>query len=323
MITPQTPHQTPHQTTPPEAPLGRPKDLPQEPSQEPLKETLPKNKWYDWYKEFDQHHSPEARQQWYSAIAQAYRWARPTYPDELVDKVVAKADLKTGSSILEIGCGPGIATQAFAARGLKMQCVEPSPAACELARQVAGNFTGSVTVTNSTFEAFDLNDRTFDAVLAATSFHWVSPAVACRKSAAALSPGGSLILLWATPPQLNPDLCEALQPIYEKYQLADKIQYHSRQQAYYQANFDEFAQMIGDSEWFARTAVELETHQSQYSIEKYVALLSTLSDYIALPDDTRKSLLDDLAERLETLQGEKSLTLTHWFAAQVAPLISL
>jgi len=313
------------QTTPPEASLETPPETLQETPQKLSNDALPKNKWYDWYKEFDQHHGPEARQQWYSAIAPAYRWARPTYPDELIDKVVAKAGLKTGSSILEMGCGPGIATQAFAARGFEMQCVEPSPAASELARQVAGSFTGNVTVTNSTFEAFDLNDRTFDAVLAATSFHWVSPAVACHKSAAALNPGGSLILLWATPPQLNPDLCEALQPIYEKYQLADKIQYHSRQQAYYQANFDEFAQMIGDSKWFARTAVELETHQSQYSIEKYVALLSTLSDYIALPDDTRKSLLDDLAERLASLQGglqgAENLTLTHWFAAQVAPLI--
>ncbi len=301
-----------------ESPAESSAESPAETLSEAREKALQQNKWYDWYKKFDQHHSPEARRQWYDAIAQAYRWARPTYPNDLVDKVVAKAGLKPGSSILEMGCGPGIATQAFAARGFEMQCVEPSPAACKLARQVTGN----VTVINSTFEDFELNDRTFDAVLAATSFHWVSPAVACRKSATALNPGGSLILLWATPPQPNSKLCDALQPIYEKYQLADKIRYQSRQQLYYQANFDEFARIVGDSDWFARTAVELETHHSQYSIERYIALLSTLSDYIALPDDVRRDLLNDLAERLKKLAGDETMTLTHWFAAQVAPLVN-
>ncbi len=303
------------ETSPETSPTTPPETL------ETLKKTSKgtENAWYAWYKEFDQHHSSEARRQWYNTAAQAYQWARPSYPDDLVDNAVVKADLKPGSSILEMGCGPGIATQSFAARGFEMHCIEPSTAACELARQV----TGSVTVTNSTFEDFELGDKRFDAVLAATSFHWIPPAVACRKSAAALKPGGSLILLWATPPQPSPTICEALQPIYEKYQLADKIQYHARQQTYYQANFDEFARIVGESDWFARTAVHIKEHHSQYSPEKYVALLSTLSDYIALPEAIRKGLLNDLAEQLSALQGGKPMHLTHWFASQVAPLAGL
>lgn len=274
--------------------------------------------WYSWYQSFDQIHSPEARRQWYSDSTQAYRWARPYYPDSLVDRVIEKAGLTSNSSVLEIGCGPGIATASFAARGLTMQSVEPSPAACELARESCMAY-GQVKIANSTFEAFDLKHQQFDAVLAATSFHWVSPEVACKKSAAALRPGGSLILLWATPPQPDKALCQYLQPVYEKYQLAERIRYQWREQDYYQTNFDHFAQIVGESGWFERTEVAIEMHQSRYSVEKYLALLTTLSDYIALDEQTRTSLLADLAARLEEKQGT-DLALVHWFGSQVAPL---
>nr|WP_228024891.1 class I SAM-dependent methyltransferase [cf. Phormidesmis sp. LEGE 11477] len=259
------------------------------------------------------------RQQWYSDSTQAYRWARPCYPDSLVDRVIEKAGLSSNSSVLEIGCGPGIATVSFAARGLTMQSVEPSPAACELAQQSCQAYP-QVTVTNSTFEAFELKNQQFDAVLAATSFHWVSPEVACQKSAAALKPGGSLILLWATPPQPDEDLCQYLQPVYEKYQLAEKIRYQWRAQDYYHTNFDHFAQIVGESGWFERTEVAIEMHQSSYSIEKYLALLTTLSDYIALDEQTRSHLLADLAAQLEKRQKGNDLALMHWFGSQVAPL---
>ncbi len=202
-----------------------------------------------------------------------------------------------------------------------MQCVEPSPAACELARQACESFD-SVTVNNATFEDFDLNNKQYDAVLAATSFHWVSPAVACKKSAAALKPGGSLILLWATPPQPDEALCQALQPIYQQYPEAAEIRYQWRQQPYYQANFEKFAKTISASEWFEPATVAIETHHSTYSIEKYLALLSTLSDYIALPAQTQKDLMAALAMRLKEEKGTEPLALTHWFAAQVSPLVA-
>ncbi|EDX85087.1 Cyclopropane-fatty-acyl-phospholipid synthase superfamily [Synechococcus sp. PCC 7335] len=277
-----------------------------------------KTSWYEWYQSFDQTHSPEARQQWYSDSTQAYRWARPSYPDSLVDQVIQKAGLSPDSSVLEIGCGPGIATASFAARGLAMQSVEPSAAACELARQACQAYP-QVAIANSTFESFDLENQQFDAVLAATSFHWVSPEVACQKSAAALKPGGSLILLWATPPQPDEELRRYLQPVYEQYQLAERIRYQWQGQDYYHTNFDHFAQIVGKSGWFERTEVAIEQHQSSYSVEKYLALLTTLSDYIALDEQTRSRLLADLSTRLKERQID-DLSLMHWFGWQVAPL---
>ena len=278
--------------------------------------------WSTWYNDFDKNYGPEERKRWYNQAAKAYRWSRPIYPDALVDDVIRRAGLTAGDSVLELGCGPGIATESFARRGLSMQCVEPSPAACELARQTCADYD-DVTVTNGTFEAFPLEGRKFDAVLAATSFHWISPAIACKKSAAALKPEGALILLWATPPQPSADLCEYLQPVYDKYPQAENIRYQWRDQAYYQTNFERLAKTVGDSDQFAHTPVNIIEQQSTYSIEKYIALLTTLSDYIALPEKTRQDLLRDLATLLASKYGREPLPLVHWYAAQVAPLVTV
>jgi len=277
--------------------------------------------WSAWYNDFDKNYSLEKRRQWYSAAAEAYSWARPHYPDSLVNLAIQKAKLKSGHAVLEIGCGPGIATQSFAEKGLVMQSIEPSLAACELARENCKAYD-TVTITNSTFEEFPLAGNQYEAVLAATSFHWVSPDVACQKSAAALKPNGSLILLWATPPQPDEELSQFLQSVYEQHQLTDKIRYQWRAQDYYQTNFEAFARLVGDSGLFAHTKVDIEKHHSIYSIQKYLALLSTLSDYIALPEERRKTLMIDLATRLESRYEKNLLPLVHWFAVQVAPLVT-
>jgi SAM-dependent methyltransferase len=277
------------------------------------------NEWHEWYTAFDETYGPEQRQSWYNQAATAYRWARPVYPAAMVAKVFAQAGLSPRSALLEIGCGPGIATAAFAEKGLSIVALEPSPAACELARKSCDR-NPKVKVLNSTFEAYALQPQTFNAVLAATSFHWISPETACQKSAAALKPGGSLILLWATPPQPSDDISEYLQPVYERYGLADMGKEQCQTEAYYHGNFEKFAATVGESGYFQATEVEIERHQTPYSIEKYLALLSTLSPYIALEETVQTDLFtalgEKLAERLETGAFEA----THWFASQVAPL---
>lgn len=275
--------------------------------------------WRTWYEKFDENYSPEIRRAWYSGAAQAYREARPRYPDAMIDDVIRMAGLAANSSVLEIGCGPGIATEAFAKRGLVMQSVEPSPAACSLARAACQAYP-QVTVTNSTFEDFPLAGQQFDAVLAATSFHWVSPEVACKKSAEALKPGGDLILLWATPPQPGVKVCDRTQPIYEQFGLADKIRYQHRDKEYYQTNFEAFAQTIGESGYFEFANVVMSEQQSRYSVDKYLALLSTLSDYIALTPEVRGALFEALSEKLRDCVDDEELAMTHWFGSQVSPV---
>ena len=60
----------------------------------------------------------------YSPAADAYNKVRPRYPKEIIDRVVELAKLSSDATILEVGCGPGNATVAFARVGFSMVCLE-------------------------------------------------------------------------------------------------------------------------------------------------------------------------------------------------------
>lgn len=295
-----------------------------------MKETEPKGPepnskedWYSWCQQFDQTYGSQQRYEWYSQVASAYRHARPRYPQSILNTVVEQAHLTASSHLLELGCGPGIATADLAPKGFNIQAVEPSLAACELARQACKAYE-KVAIAHSTFEDWPLPAQKFDAVLAATSFHWISPEIACKKSAAALKPNGSLILLWATPPQPNADILDAIQPVYEQHNLSDLGKEQHRSQTHYQQSFETFATTIGNSGWFEMTPVDFTVHHSRYSIAKYIALLSTLSSYIALDPDTRSNLFTAIAQTLANQLTDETTELetTHYFAHQVAPMKS-
>src|SRR5215467_16119687 len=84
----------------------------------------------------------------FGGVAANYDKFRPRYPDQLVDDVVA---LLPGRRVLEVGAGTGIATAAFAARGMAMTCVEPDP---EMAAVLSANLAdhADVRVDVATFE---------------------------------------------------------------------------------------------------------------------------------------------------------------------------
>ena len=71
-------------------------------------------------------HDPELKKAWYSPVAEAYQATRPSYPSDLIDKAIKAAKLSSSSRILELGCGPGTATVAFAQLGCPMVCLEPN-----------------------------------------------------------------------------------------------------------------------------------------------------------------------------------------------------
>ena len=62
----------------------------------------------------------------FSAQADAYARARPTYPVELIDRLVAHVGVKLGDAVADLGAGTGIFTELLAARGFKVTAVEPN-----------------------------------------------------------------------------------------------------------------------------------------------------------------------------------------------------
>jgi SAM-dependent methyltransferase len=115
-----------------------------------------------------------------------YDRARPPYPDALVAAVVGVGPAGPARDVLDVGCGTGIAARQLRAAGSTVLGVEPDARMAAFARE------RGVPVEVATFETWEPAGRTFDAVVAAQSWHWVDPAVGAAKAASVLRPGGRL-----------------------------------------------------------------------------------------------------------------------------------
>ncbi|MEM7726422.1 MAG: methyltransferase domain-containing protein [Cyanobacteria bacterium P01_A01_bin.45] len=238
---------------------------------------------------------------WYSSVAEAYDKNRPRYPQGLIHRVVEIAQLPASATILELGCGPGIATVEFAKLGFSVICLEPSREACELARQNCSQYK-NVQIHNITFEEWEQQGEKFDAVLAASSFHWVSGEIRCMKSADVLKDNGSLVLLWNKEPQPNYEIYQHLSKVYQ--QIAPQlVRYEDR--VMQEKVIREFGESIIDPSYFTDIVYGQQFCSVDYTIDDYLGLLSTLSPYIALETEYRNRLFSGLREVLLTQCGDR------------------
>jgi SAM-dependent methyltransferase len=135
-----------------------------------------------------------------------YDRARPSYPEALVERIVAASP---GRAVLDVGCGTGIVGRQLQAAGCTVLGVEPDARMADWARG------RGLEVEVSTFEEWDPAGRRFDAVVAGMAWHWVDPVAGAAKAAQALRPGGRLALFWYVfqPPS---DLADAFSDVYER-----------------------------------------------------------------------------------------------------------
>ncbi|MEH2111079.1 class I SAM-dependent methyltransferase [Nostoc sp.] len=237
----------------------------------------------------------EQRKNWYSPAAEAYNQARPRYPQDLIHQVVELAQLSTDSKILEVGCGPGTATIGIAQLGCSIICLEPNPDFFRLAQHNCQPYF-NVEIQNISFEEWELKPLEFDAVLAASSFHWISPKVGYPKAANTLKENGYLILLWN----------KELQPSYEVYQsLSQVYQVHAPSLDRYEDQktqeyiLRQLGNMAIDSRQFKNLISGQFISEVTYTVDEYLTLLNTYSPYIKLDSYNKESLFLGLRRCIE------------------------
>jgi SAM-dependent methyltransferase len=168
--------------------------------------------------------------------AERYDRARPAYPDELVDRIVAGSP---GPDVLDVGTGTGIAARQFQAAGCTVLGVEPDARMAEFARR------SGVEVEVATFEDWAPAGRSFDAVIAGTVWHWVDPVAGVAKAARVLRPGGRLAL-FGHAFQVPPAVAEALSTV----DLPFKVPATQNMLDGYQQMYATFADRIRDADGF-------------------------------------------------------------------------
>jgi SAM-dependent methyltransferase len=151
----------------------------------------------------------------FGEVAEAYDRARPGYPPELVEDVAFAAALGAGDRVLEVGCGTGKATVQFAARGLRMLCLEPSTGMAAVATRDCEPFP-RVTVKTTSFEEWPVERGAFRLLISAQAWHWLSPDVRLPKAHGALTAGGVLAVFWNTVEWRDEEMRAAFDRLYER-----------------------------------------------------------------------------------------------------------
>jgi SAM-dependent methyltransferase len=136
---------------------------------------------------------PDARER-FSATADDYVRHRPGYPAALVDWVIETAGLAPGAAVADLGCGTGISTRLFAARGLAVVGIDPNEAMLAHARREGG----PARYARGEAAASGLAAGSVDLVISGQAFHWFELGPTFREIARILRPGGRCAAFWNT-----------------------------------------------------------------------------------------------------------------------------
>ncbi len=219
-----------------------------------------------------------------------YETARPGYPDELFDMLVQSCALGPRCRVLEIGPGPGQATMELLGRGASVVAVEPG---ADMVAQLRERVTGRpCQVIQADFEDATVTGS-FDLAVAATSFHWVDPAVGISRLAALVAPAGWLALWWNVFRDVGPNdaaFAERLRPISQRFETAERMD-----SIIYAQDEPQRRAEIEAGGHFAVERIETFEWPMRHDGASLRGLFASFSDWSTLPEPDRSMALDDIA----------------------------
>lgn len=240
--------------------------------------------------------------------AQRYDQARPGYPDALVSRIVPGSpgpDVLDVRHVLDVGCGTGIAARQFQSTGCTVLGVEPDARMADFAR------ARGLQVEVTSFEDWQPAGRTFDAVVAAQSWHWVDPVAGAAKAARVLRPGGQLTIFGHAyePP------AEVAEPFAAAYRRAVPDsplsgQPARRPLALYQAAYVKIADKIRETGQFHDPEQWRFDWEQSYTREQWLDLLPTTGGLTQLRPDQLAGILDAVGDAIDSLGGRFTMNYT-------------
>jgi SAM-dependent methyltransferase len=257
----------------------------------------------------------------FDAAAQLYDDFRPGYPEQVVDVVLAYAQLQEGARALEIGAGTGQATAQFAWRGIPVHAVEPGAAMADVIRDKFDGTDLDVTVETADLEGAQLAPDSFELAFASTSWHWLTPGVRWTIVSETLKPGGTFAAFWNIPHWRRTTLCPELDVVYQ-HSGADLTQLGPMATAEVEhgALMNEFFNDAPNREAFTDFRGGQFEWSETYTADDYVSLLGTYGDHLTLEDDVRERLFAGITAVIEAAGGTIELPYTtHVLITRAVP----
>ena len=232
----------------------------------------------------------------FGADAGRYDRARPGYPVDLVERIVAASP---GRDLLDVGCGTGISARLFQAAGCTVLGVDPDPRMAELARQ------GGTAVEVAKFEDWDPAARAFDTVVAAQAWHWVDPVAGAAKAAAALRPGGRLAVFWNAfepPAELKAAFAEVFRRALPEAPVAGGFWSRPALDAY-RAGCARAAGGMRETDAFGEPEEWLSHWERPYTRDEWLDLLPTTGGFSRHPRVLQEELLSGVGSAVDAVGG--------------------
>ena len=226
----------------------------------------------------------------FGAVASAYERFRPGPPAIAIDWMLPSGALV----VVDLAAGTGAMTRDLVGRVGSVIAIEPD----DRMRAVLAENLPAVDARKGTGESMPLADSSVDAVLAASSWHWMDADRALREVARVLRPGGVLGVVWAGPDPDGPFLLQAQSLLSEMSSNRD-------------ANVDSFAGAdlgadvldvenrvetvlaIPDDTPFTQPEHQTWTWDVALTADDLIGLLGTFSWIITMPDDRRAFVISE------------------------------
>lgn len=133
----------------------------------------------------------------FTGKAKSYDRARPRYPLAALDFIASHCRLNKHSLLVDVGCGTGIASRAFAEAGFTVIGVEPNDDMRAQAEAVNLGLTYLAPEYRcGQAESTGLADAKADLVLSAQAFHWFNAGAALQEFSRILKDEGWVALMW-------------------------------------------------------------------------------------------------------------------------------
>jgi SAM-dependent methyltransferase len=233
----------------------------------------------------------------FDSAARLYHEARPDYPDELYDELIALTRLTPDDEILEIGAATGKATLPLARRGYRITCVELGAGLADEARRNLNEFP-LVNVVNANFEewAEERRQGPFGLMFAATAWHWIDPDKRYRLAAGVLRPGGHLAFWSATHviPEGGDPIFREIQDVYDEIGegMPGSAEFPTPR------TLPDSRAEISATGLFDEVSVRRFDWEIRYTADDYIRLLDTFSGHIAMEEWQRDRLYGEIRRRL-------------------------
>ncbi|WP_395292560.1 class I SAM-dependent methyltransferase [Kitasatospora hibisci] len=249
----------------------------------------------------DESHRHRLAAESFGSDAERYDRARPRYPDALVEAVVVSSP---GPEVLDVGIGTGISARPFRAAGGTVLGVDPDPRMAAYARR------DGFDVEVAAFEAWDPAGRTFDAVVAGQTWHWIDPVAGAGKAAAVLRPGGRLAVFWnAFRP--SPGVAEALAAAHRRVLPESPLNpWTAPALDGYAALYKQAADGIRRSGAFDQPEQWSFDWERPYTRDEWLDQLRTGGDAARIPPARMAELLEGTGDAVDALGGRFTMRFT-------------